>query len=390
MKTNGRALGFSTRAIHVGEGPDPVTHAHNTPIYQTSTFAFETLEEKQETADRGGTFYTRGGNPTTERLEVKIAALEGAEDCLVGASGMAVISAALMANLKAGDHVVASNEIYHYAHMFLAERAPDYGIEATLVDITDLDAVRAAIQPSTKVLYFEFLSNPHIQIANLPELVKIAREHDLITIVDNTFTGPYLFRPIEHGVDLCLHSATKYLCGHGDAIAGCISGRTELIKPVRDTLVMIGSCISPFNSWLILRGIRTLDMRMERHCDNALKLAEFLERQPEVSCVNYAGLESHAGHEIARDLMGGRYGGMLSFEVPDPDFGNQLANALEICDHGVSLGDVFTLVWPSLDEPLVRVSVGCETGDDLVADFEQAFEAVSALSDLRVPGQRRK
>lgn len=390
MTSDQKQLGFSTVAIHAGEGPDPTTHAHNTPIYQTSTFAFESLEEKEQAAGPNGFIYTRGGNPTTARLEEKIAALEGAEACLVGASGMAVISAALLTHLHAGDHVVASNEVYHYALEFFNERAPEYGIEATLVDITDLEAVRAAIRPNTKVLYFEFLSNPHIQVANVPELVKIAREHELTTIVDNTFTGPYLFRPLEHGVDLSLHSATKYLCGHGDAIAGCIAGRSELIEPVHDTLVILGSCISPFNSWLILRGIRTLDLRMERHCQNAQELADFLARQPEVKHVNYAGIESHPGHQIAGELMNGRFGGMLSFNVPDSDFANQLANALEICDHGVSLGDVFTLVWPSRDEPLVRVSVGCETGDDLVADFEQAFEAVSAMPDYRLAGQRRK
>lgn len=388
-KLNGRH-GFSTKAIHAGEGPDPVTHAHNTPIYQTSTYAFETLEEKQFAAENDGHFYTRNSNPTTSRLEEKIAALEGAEAALVGASGMAVISAALLTHLHNGDHVVSSDEVYHYALEFLEHRAADYGIATTLVDITDLEAVRAAIRPETKVLYCEFLSNPHIQVANIPALVEIAREHGLTMIVDNTFTSPYLFRPLEHGVDLSLHSATKYLCGHGDALGGCIAGKKELIDAIHDTLVILGSSISPFNSWLLLRGIRTLELRMERHCENAMELARFLANQPEVEHVNYAGLETHPGHEIARDLMGGRYGGMLSFTVPDVDYANQLANALEICDHGVSLGDVYTLVWPNRDEPLVRVSVGCETGEDLVADFEQAFEKVSGMADHRLADQLRK
>lgn len=386
-RLNGKQ-GFSTVAIHAGEGPDPTTHAHNTPIYQTSTYAFETIEDKYDAINHGGYVYTRSANPTTRALEEKIAALEGAEAALAGASGMAVIAAALLTLLHEGNHVVASNECYHYALEFFNERAEHYGIETTLVDFTDLDAVRAAIRPNTKVLYCEFLSNPGIQVANIPELAGIARQHDLTFIVDNTFTGPYLFRPLEHGVSLVIHSATKYLCGHGDAIAGCISGPAELVDPIHKTLVVLGSCISPFNSWLILRGIRTLDMRMERHCANTLALAEFLENQPEVESVNYAGLESHPGHEIASSLMERGFGGMLSFKVKDGDYANQIANALQICDHGVSLGDVATLAWTY--DNLIRVSVGCENKEDLLADFEQALEAVSSMPDYRLVGQLRK
>ncbi len=369
---------------------DPATNAHNTPIYQTSTYAFETLEAKQLASESNGHFYTRNSNPTTATLEAKIAALEGAEAALAGASGMAVIAASLLTFLNSGDHVVYSREVYHYSKEFFADRAELYGIIATPVDFTDLDAIRAAIRPETKVLYCEFISNPRIQVADIPEIVKIAREHGIITIVDNTFTSPYLFRPLEHGVDLSLHSATKYLCGHGDAIAGTVAGSAEFIEKIHGTLVVLGSCISPFNSWLILRGIRTLELRMERHCANALALAEFIDRQPEVDKVNYAGLPDHPGHAIARELMHDHYGGMLSFSVPDLDYANQLANALNLADHGVSLGDVFTLVWPNRDEPLVRVSVGCENTEDLIADFEQAFEAVSSMSDRRLPASLKK
>lgn len=381
--------GFSTLAIHAGERPDPATHAHNTPIYQTSTYAFETLEQLQNAVDQNGHIYTRSSNPTTRRLEEKIAALEGAEAALVGASGMAVISSALLTLLHQGDHVVASDQVYHYALEFFEERAAHYGIETTLVDITDLDAVRAAIRPNTRVLYCEFLSNPLIHVADVPALVEIAHEHGLKVVVDNTFATPYVYRPLEDGVDLVLHSATKYLCGHGDAIAGCIAGSRSLIDEIHHTLVILGSSISPFNSWLILRGMRTLEMRMERHCENAQALAEFLERQPEVGAVNYAGLPGHPGHELAKRLGGGLYGGMLSFTVPSVDFGMQLATCLNLVDHGVSLGDVFSLVWPNRDEPLVRVSVGCETAEDLIADFEQAFETVTSMPELPA-GQLRK
>jgi cystathionine beta-lyase/cystathionine gamma-synthase len=317
-----------------------------------------------------------------------MAALEGAEDALAGASGMAVIMASLLSFAHNGDHIVSSDNIYHYADQFMRQDAQKFGIETSLVDITDLDAVRAAIQPNTTVLYAEFLSNPLIKVADIPALGALAAEAGLIFMVDNTFTSPYLFRPLEHGAHLSLHSATKYLAGHGDAIAGIVSGSREHIKAAHDTLVVLGSCISPFNSWLLLRGIKTLEMRMERHCANALELARFLERQPEVVKLNYAGLEAHPGHALVAELMDDRYGGMLSFEIAGGgDAAHRLADALQLCDHGVSLGDVSTLVWPN-NAGLVRVSVGCETVADLIADFEQAFEATSGAP--RYAGQLRK
>lgn len=380
MTTTGNGQGFATRAIHAGEHSDPTTGAHNTPIYQTSTYVFHSLEDKEaiRAGEKEGWLYTRGGNPTTSALEKKIATLEGAEAAVAGASGMAVISAAYHALLRSGDHIIASDDIYTWADTFLSEEAPAYGIEVTRVDIGDLDAVRNAVQPNTKVLYTEFLSNPSIKVADIPALAEIARSRDIVLIVDNTFTSPYLFRPIEHGAHLSLHSATKYLCGHGDALAGIISGSKELTDRVLRQIQILGSCISPFNSWLLLRGIKTLDMRMERHCDNALQLARFLELQPEVEHVNYAGLESHPGHALVKRQMSGRYGGMLSFRLRGGSAaGNQFANALQLCDHAVSLGDVNTLVWPHRDD-LVRVSVGCETAGDIIADFEQALEVAAS------------
>lgn len=380
MATKNNGHGFATRAIHAGEHSDPTTGAHNTPIYQTSTYAFHSLEEKAaiQSGEQEGWLYTRGGNPTTSAFEKKIAALEGAERSVAGASGMAVIAAAYNAVLHSGDHVVASDDIYTWANAYMNEQAPVFGIEVTRVDIGNLDAVRAAIQPNTKMIYTEFLSNPSIKVADIPSLAQIARDADVALVVDNTFTSPYLFRPIEHGAHLSLHSATKYLCGHGDALAGIISGDAELTAPILRQIQLLGSCISPFNSWLLLRGIKTLDMRMERHCDNAMQLAHFLERQPEVEHVNYAGLQSHPGHELVNGLLGGRFGGMLSFRMRGGiAAGNQFADALQMCDHAVSLGDVNTLVWPHRDD-LVRVSVGCENASDIIADFEQALEVASS------------
>ncbi len=198
-------------------------------------------------------------------------------------------------------------------------------------------------------------------------------------IVDNTFCSPYLFRPLEHGAHLSLHSATKYISGHGDALAGVIAGDKALIDPILRQIEVLGSCISPFNSWLLLRGVKTLELRMERHCQNAMDLARFLERQPDVKAVKYAGLESNPGHAVARRLLNGKYGGMLSFEIEGGSVaGSQFANALKMCAHAVSLGDVSTLVWPHRDD-LVRVSVGCENSADIIGDFEQALESIKAV-----------
>jgi methionine-gamma-lyase len=375
-----RNYGFATRAIHSGEGPDPVTGAHNPPIYQTSTYAFQSLEQKNAilAGDQKGFLYTRDGNPTTAMIEEKVADLEGAEAAVAGASGMAVIAGALYALLKSGDHIIAADDVYTWANVWLEEEAPNYGIGVTRVDASDLDAVRAAVRPETKVLYAELLSNPSIKVADIPALAEIAREAGITFVVDNTFTSPYLFRPLEHGADLSIHSATKYISGHGDALAGVISGSRALVERVHHQIQILGSPISPFNSWLLLRGIKTLDMRMERHCDSAMAVAEFLERQPDVRRVNYAGLPSHPGHDVAKRLLNGRYGGMLSFALNgDDQVGNRFADALQLCDHAVSLGDVSTLVWPHRNE-LVRVSVGCENVDDIIADFEQALEHASA------------
>ncbi len=374
--------GFSTRAIHAGEHTDPATRAHNTPIYQTSTYAFGSLEDKAAvmSGEIEGWVYTRGGNPTTSALEKKIADLEGAEAAVAGASGMAVIAAALHSLARSGDHIVASDDIYFWADIFMNEEAPADNVAVTRVDISDLDAVRAAIKPNTRVLYTEFLANPTIKVADIPALAEIARANNVVLIVDNTFCSPYLFRPLEHGAHLSLHSATKYISGHGDALAGVIAGDKALIDPILRQIEVLGSCISPFNSWLLLRGVKTLELRMERHCRNSMELARFLERQPEVKKVNFAGLESHPGHQVARRLLNGHYGGMLSFEMSGGSAaGSQFANALKLCAHAVSLGDVSTLVWPHRDE-LVRVSVGCENAEDIIGDFEQAFESIKAMA----------
>ena len=379
MSDTSRTHGFATRAIHSGEQTDPATGAHNTPIYQTATYAFHSLEDKDAilSGEREGYFYSRYGNPTSHAFEDKLAALEGAEAGLVSASGMGVISAALLGFVCAGDHIVASDAVYSVADEFFQVDLPRFGIEITRADFSDLDAVRNAIQPKTRILYTEFLSNPRLKVVDVPAVAEIARKHSLVSIVDNTFGTPYLFRPVEHGIDLVLHSATKYISGHGDVVAGAICGCRQYIGCVRRMVAHLGSPNSPFNSWLLLRGVKTLELRMERHCQNAVAVAHYLENHPDVLAVFYPGLESHPGHDIADRLTNGRFGGMLSFEIEGgSESGQRFANALELCDHAVSLGDVSTLVWPNSHDNLVRVSVGVETVDDIIADFDQAFHKI--------------
>lgn len=375
--------GFATRAIHAGESPDPATGAHATPIYQTATFAFESSRAKDEAVEsgmawRGGFFYSRTGNPTTAALEAKLADLEGAEDAVAGASGMAALSTTLLSLLQAGDHLVAPADLFVITRFLVEQDLPRRGVRVTSVDTTDLDAVRAALRPETRVLLTESVSNPHMLVADVSALAELADGHGALLVVDNTFLTPFLLRPLEHGADLVVHSATKYLAGHGDALAGVVAGPKRLLDPIRWELDVHGSCASPFNAWLVLRGVRTLGLRLQAHCANALALARFLERRPEVEWVRHPGLESHPQHALARRLLGERFGGMLSFRLRGGERElRAFADALELGAIAVSLGDLSTLVYPQPKRDcLIRVSVGCEDVDDLLADFERGLAAV--------------
>lgn len=376
-------LGFSTVSIHAGEGVDPATHALNTPLYQTATFAFDSAADKENAVDRalewepGVFFYSRTGNPTTYALEQKLAALEGAEDAAVGASGMAACSTSLLSVLNAGDHCITSNDLFVITRVLMDEVLTAKGIEVTHVDVTDLEAVTAAIRPNTRVLFVETLSNPHMEVADLPALSAISREHGLTFIVDNTFMSPRLLRPLDHGADLVVHSATKYLSGHGDTVAGVVAGRKDLVDRVRFHLDALGAAVSPFNSWLILRGVRTLGMRMEVHSRNALAVAELLESRPEVEFVRYPGLTSHPQYNLANKLFRDGYGGMMALRLHgDIHTMGRFAAALKLSAIAVSLGDVQSLVYPMPKrDNLIRLSVGCEDRADLLADYAQALAA---------------
>ncbi|HKF84955.1 MAG TPA: PLP-dependent aspartate aminotransferase family protein [Candidatus Limnocylindrales bacterium] len=385
MRERTHGSGFATRAIHAGERPDPTTHAHATPIYATATFAFDTAADKEAAVDAAlewdptSYFYSRTGNPTNRALEEKIASLEGAEDCVVAASGMASVAATLFAHLDQGDHLVVGDELFVITKVVWEEDLPRRGIAVTPVDMTDLAAVEAAITDRTRVLFFETSTNPRLRMPDIAALAEIGHRHGLIVVADNTFLGPSLLRPIEHGVDLVLHAATKYLSGHGDAVSGVVSGPKRLLDPIRKQTDTFGQAASPFSSFLVLRGVRTLPLRSAKASENALAIARFLEADERVEWVRYTGLASHPDHELAtRQLGGERFGAMVTF-APRGGVDGMAAftDHLRLCDIGVSLGDVYTLVYPRpKDGGIVRISVGCEDVDDLLEDFRLGLSFV--------------
>jgi len=384
MRQRTEGKGFATRAIHAGERPDPATHAHRTPIYATATFTFDSAAEKEDAVDRslawepGAYFYSRTGNPTNRALEQKIASLEGAEDAVVSASGMAAVSATLFAHLGAGDHVVVGDELFAITEVLLGDDFPRREIGVTIVDMTDLAAVEAAITPATRAIFLETSTNPRLRIPDLDEISAIARRHGLLCIADNTFLGPAIVRPLEHGADLVVHAATKYLSGHGDAVSGVVAGRKDLTDPIRKQTDTLGQAASPFASFLVQRGLRTLPLRTRAASVNAARIAEVLEAHPKVDWVRYPGLASHPDQAVARRLLDGTFGAMVTFK---PRGGLEAMAAftdhLRLCDIGVSLGDLHTLVYPRpKDGGIIRVSVGCEDIDDLLEDVELGLSFV--------------
>jgi cystathionine beta-lyase/cystathionine gamma-synthase len=385
MRERTHGAGFATRAIHAGERPDPTTHAHATPIFATATFAFDTAAEKEAAVDKAlewdptSYFYSRTGNPTNRALEEKIASLEGAEDCVVSSSGMAAVASTLFAHLDAGDHIVVGDELFVITRVLWEEDLPRRNIAVTAVDMSDLAAVEAAITPQTKILFMETSTNPRLRMPDLDALAALAHRHGLLVVADNTFLGPALYRPLEHGADIVLHAATKYLSGHGDAVSGVVSGAKALMDPIRKQTDTFGQAASPFSSFLVLRGVRTLPLRSEKGSANALALATFLEGQEKVEWVRYPGLASHPDHATATRLLGDRYGAMVTFKPRGGVEGMAaFTDHLRLCDIGVSLGDVFTLVYPRpKDGGIVRVSVGCEDVADLVEDFTLGLSFVA-------------
>ena len=385
--------GFSTKAIHAGQQPDPSYGSLSTPIYQTSTFVFKDVAQgaARFSGDEEGYIYTRLGNPTQTALEEKMAVLEGGEAAAAFASGMAAVTAVLLAMLSKGDHVVHTSALYGCTYAFLHELAPRFGISATSIDTSDLQAVDRAMQPNTKVVYLESPANPTMKLCDIAAIAEIARSRGAKVVVDNTFMTPYFQQPLALGADVVVHSATKYIGGHGDVIAGLAVGEKEFIDEVKmTTLKDIGGTISPFNAWLLLRGLKTLPVRMERHDSNGRAVAEFLEQHPAVDKVYYPGLESCEQYQLAMRQMSG-FGGILAFELKEGyEAGVRMMNKVKLCHLAVSLGDVDTLIQhPAsmthsvvpedervrafITPGLVRLAVGLEDVEDIIADLEQAM-----------------
>jgi methionine-gamma-lyase len=376
--------GFSTRCIHAGEAPDPTTGAHGVPLYQNVTFAFETngQVEAMRSGDRPHFTYSPRGNPTVRCLELKIADLEGTEASIAMSSGMAAISSVLLTLLADGGHLIASDQLYDLTRDFLREDLAALGGSVTFVDLSDADAIRDAITSRTRAIYVESFSNPLLQVADIRALAQLADANSLTLVVDNTFLSPALLRPAALGADIVLHSATKYLSGNGQVQGGVVSGPRHLIDPIRSRALRLGAAMSPFAAWLLLAGIHTLPLRIERHSENASRLADVLAAHPAVANVHYPGLPSDPGHALAASLLGTGHdhrGGMIAFTLAGGDEAvGPFLDALELCTIAVSLGDSSTLVWPWPCSNLIRISTGLEDFIDLEADIVQALNAVVA------------
>ncbi len=385
---------FATLAVHAGEEPCQATGALDTPIYQSTTFVSADADEMAAVygEQKPGYMYTRYGNPTIHALEAKLAALEGGEAALAAASGMAAVSTAILGYIKTGDHVVAARSLYGATYNFLNRKLPRMGASATFVESTRGEDFERAIQPNTRLIYFETPSNPVLDVVDIAEIAALGRARGIPTMLDNTFASPALQQPLRLGVTVAVHSATKYLCGHGDAMGGAIIGSREYISLlVHEVIRDYGGVISPFNAWLILRGIRTLHLRMPAHCSNARQIAEFLAAHPKVERVNYPGLPGHPGHAVARKQMSD-FGAMISFEAKGGyEGGKQVMDGVRLFARAASLGDTRSLiVHPAstshravppeerraigITDGLVRLSVGVEAAADLIADLDQALQ----------------
>ena len=392
-----KKLGLGTTAIHAGT----LKNLYGTlamPIYQTSTFIFDSAEQggRRFALEEAGYIYTRLGNPTTTVLENKIAALEEGEAGIAMSSGMGAISSTLWTVLKAGDHVVTDKTLYGCTFALMNHGLTKFGVEVTFVDTSNLDEVKKAMKENTRVVYLETPANPNLKIVDLEGVCKVAHTNpNTLVIVDNTFATPYMQKPLKLGVDIVVHSATKYLNGHGDVIAGLVVTKQELADQIRFVGLkdMTGAVLGPQEAYYIIRGLKTFEIRMERHCKNARTIVDFLNKHPKVEKVYYPGLETHPGYEIAKKQMKD-FGAMISFELKGGfEAGKTLLNNLKLCSLAVSLGDTETLIQhpasmthspytkeerevAGITDGLVRLSVGLENVEDIIADLEYGLEKI--------------
>lgn len=397
------AGGESTRAVHAGTVNDPVTGAVGTPIYQASTFILngEQYRSVEEGYARDRFIYTRYGNPSQWAVQNKLASLEGSESALVFSSGMAAITASLLSLMDKGAHVVASNELYGGTYNLLNQELPSLGMSASYADPRNLAAIEAAVRPETQVLYFEIMTNPLLKLVDLEGLVSLARRHNLRVIIDATFATPLACRPLEYGVDVVVHSATKYLNGHSDLVAGAALGSRKLVDMIWSRLLSYGGCLDPHGCFLLERSLKTLPARMRAHAETAMEVAHYLERHPAVARVLYPLLPSHPDHELARRQL--RIGtGMVTFDVAGGDpAALALLDTLELPRQATSLGGVETLVslpfntshagYTSaqraalgINPGCVRMSVGIEDAEDLIADLAQGLDGISSFQQEAV------
>jgi methionine-gamma-lyase len=365
-----------------------------TPIYQTSTFIFDDADQggRRFKLEEDGYIYTRLGDPTLTVLEDKIAALENADGCISTASGMGAVSSPIWALLKAGDHIISDNNLYGCTFAYFMHGLTKFGIEVELVDASNPENVRNAVKENTKLIYCETPSNPSLKLVDIKALADIAKEAGAYMMVDNTFATPYLQRPMDLGADIVIHSGTKYLNGHGDVICGFICANKELLDDIRYVGLkdMTGSVLSPFDAFLVIRGVKTLGLRMEKHCNNSQIVAEYLEKHPKVKRVYYPGLESHPQYELAKRQM--KYpGAVISFELDGTlEDGKKMINSTKLCKLAVSLGDLETLIQhpasmthspytkeerlaSGISDELIRLSVGLEDVEDIINDLEYAL-----------------
>ena len=391
----GKEYGFQTRAVHTGNDVDGETGAIKRPITMANSYELPYDPTDVNWSSAAGNLYTRNGGSNQKYLQDKLASLEGGEDCIVLASGVAALSGLFFALLESGDHVIFSSVTYIAVYRLLNELFNNkFHVETTIVDTSDLDAVRAAIRPNTKLIHIETPGNPTLTISDIRAIADIAHENGALLSVDNTFASPFNQRPIELGADFTIESLTKYINGHGDAMGGAIIGKKEHLDVIRaQSQINLGGTISPFNAWLIMRGSVTLPLRMRQHNENALKVAKWLEAQPCVSFVAYPGLESHKGHEIAAQQMAPGFGGVLSFGLKaDHDTHNKFVSYLKIITSAVSLGHDESLIvflgenderqylYPEeFHNGFFRMSVGIEDIEDIIEDLRQALEKVNLL-----------
>jgi methionine-gamma-lyase len=395
---------FETLAIHAGESPDPTTGATRMPLHMATAFklpkfGIKLFDALMMDSANPPFAYTRWGNPTLRALEERLSLLEGAEAAVVTASGMAAVSALVFTFLSSGDHIIASEVCYAGSVELFGIHLPRFGIEVSLVDTSNLDQVHAALRPNTRMIYVETPANPILRISDIAALAEIAHEASILLAVDSTWASPFLQKSITLGADFVVHSLTKYLNGHGDSLGGAVLGSEENVGRIRkEMLVHLGGALSPFNAWLISRGLMTLPIRMEKHCQNALKVAQFLESHPKVERVFYPGLESHPHHGLALRQMSD-FGGMLTFQLKGGlGAAITLAEKIKLFSYATSLGHAHSLLfyYPTdmyidvlpfyteeqkrrirewTGEGLVRASIGLESADDLIHDLDQALQA---------------